>query len=283
MKPYGIIYKVINKTNGKIYIGQTRYTLGKRRAMHNNAAGKIGKCSRSNTPLHRAIAKYGPDNFEWSVVCECNNNEELNELEKFYINEFEALKKNGYNAMPGGGAGPWCQEAKDRASNVRKQIYIDNPELKQIHAKPLFDYRKSLGEVKYKEMQSHNSIQYWKEEENRKRQADMAKNNWKNATEEEKQKRIQGFIEYNEKQKTPEERARKSNIIKNSDAYRNSGHTAKMMEVCAHKIKVTFKNGTTALYDSKSQLMKALKISYNKLNIALQTGNPYNGNKYEQI
>lgn len=176
-----------------------------------------------------------------------------------------------------------CEDAKNRASNTRKQIYVDNPELKQIHAKPLLEYRKRLGEVKYKQIQSYNSRQFWKKEENRKRQANVAKNNWEGATKEEKQKRTQGFIEYNKKQKTLSERARKSNIIKNSKSYRNSQHVAKMMEVCAHKIKVTLKDGTTVVYASKSQLMKALKISYKKLKHALQTGNVYNGNKYEQI
>jgi hypothetical protein len=42
------------------------------------------------------MRKYGVDAFVMSVICECKP-EELNELEAFYIREFNSVTPNGYN------------------------------------------------------------------------------------------------------------------------------------------------------------------------------------------
>ena len=56
---YGIIYKVTNKINGKIYIGQTIRTLKQRKECH------IGESTRNrkNTVFYRAIRKHKKNNF----------------------------------------------------------------------------------------------------------------------------------------------------------------------------------------------------------------------------
>jgi len=46
MKPYGIIYKVTNKSNGKVYIGQTVQGLKQRKNKH------IYTSKRQITNLH---------------------------------------------------------------------------------------------------------------------------------------------------------------------------------------------------------------------------------------
>lgn len=99
---YGVIYKVENKINGKIYIGQTIH-YKKRKLDH------IGEARRqSNSIFHKAINKYGDKNFEWSIIDECDftydneNNSLLDELEKKYIIEYNSLLPNGYNATEGG-------------------------------------------------------------------------------------------------------------------------------------------------------------------------------------
>ena len=96
-KCYGIIYRVTNKINGKMYIGQTVKSLSKRIHSHINIALSGG----DNIYFHKAIKKYGKENFTWSTIAECNSLEELN------IAEIEMIKKyntfsNGYNLTKGG-------------------------------------------------------------------------------------------------------------------------------------------------------------------------------------
>lgn len=99
MKPYGIIYKITNKTNGKCYIGQTIQKLKYRWKSH---------CKKSsNKPqyaINYAIKKYGPGNFIIEQICECNNQFELDNKEIEYIKFYNSIidNKKGYNLTSGG-------------------------------------------------------------------------------------------------------------------------------------------------------------------------------------
>ena len=64
------IYKITNKINGKIYIGQSN-DIERRFKEH------MTKGERSRILLDHAIKKYGPDNFSYEVIEECTE-EELN-------------------------------------------------------------------------------------------------------------------------------------------------------------------------------------------------------------
>ena len=89
-----IIYKVTNKINGKVYIGQTTRTLEKRKWQHLNLARR-----GHNNHFYNAIRKYGEDNFTWEVLCDgIDNKELLNQLERYYITKFDSIK-NGYNMI----------------------------------------------------------------------------------------------------------------------------------------------------------------------------------------
>jgi group I intron endonuclease len=85
------IYKITNKINGKCYIGQS-INIEKRFRDH-----KAPRSLKRNSILSRAIKKYGIQNFEFSIICECKR-EELNEREMFFIKEFAAA----YNMNDGG-------------------------------------------------------------------------------------------------------------------------------------------------------------------------------------
>ena len=60
-----------------------------------------------NSILHKAIRKYGPENFKIEVVEEFDEDKkEWQSLEKFYIKELQSLVPNGYNILEGGDKPP---------------------------------------------------------------------------------------------------------------------------------------------------------------------------------
>lgn len=93
-----IVYKITNKVNGKIYIGQTRSSLHSRWRAHcsagSNARGLAG-----------AVSKYGKDSFYLEVIFETNCREELSKKECEFIKQFNSLAPNGYNLTSGGEGG----------------------------------------------------------------------------------------------------------------------------------------------------------------------------------
>lgn len=89
-----IIYKITNKVNNKIYIGQTVLSLNKRRNQH--------LVCEKETPLYNAIRKHGKDNFTFEVICTALNKSYLNELEAFFIKFYDCMTPEGYNLTSGG-------------------------------------------------------------------------------------------------------------------------------------------------------------------------------------
>ena len=85
------IYKVTNKINGKVYIGQS-VDIGRRWRQHMTAEDDIY--------FHKAIQKYGVENFEWEVIEQCKKSE-LDEREIYWIEYYDSYNK-GYNCTKGG-------------------------------------------------------------------------------------------------------------------------------------------------------------------------------------
>ena len=83
-----IVYKITNHINNKVYIGQTTESLDKRWKRH------CGYQLEDGTYLHKAMKKYGIENFSIEKIVEAKDQKELNELEFFYINQY---KDNCYN------------------------------------------------------------------------------------------------------------------------------------------------------------------------------------------
>ena len=91
------VYAIINRVNGKTYVGQTTRTPMIRFLEHANPA-KRGKKSS----IARAILKEGKQNFCIRVLDICTR-EKLDEREKFWIWQLQAWKaKHGYNRTMGG-------------------------------------------------------------------------------------------------------------------------------------------------------------------------------------
>jgi group I intron endonuclease len=105
-----IIYRSINKHNGKSYIGKTEKTLETRKEWHLSSVKQ-----KSKFAFHRAIAKYGAESFEWVVLDTVNNLDELNNKEKYFIKLFESFGPNGYNMTLGGeGQSGWVPSQETR-------------------------------------------------------------------------------------------------------------------------------------------------------------------------
>ena len=92
----GFIYKITNRVNNKVYIGQTHFTIEHRFKQHI----KNFNIEHRQQPLYKAFAKYGLDNFYVEKVeeVECDK---LNEREMYWIAYYDSFK-NGYNATLGG-------------------------------------------------------------------------------------------------------------------------------------------------------------------------------------
>ena len=95
-----IVYCYTNLVNGKKYIGQTlnpsqRYKSHK--SVHLNE-----KDPEYDSVFHRALRKYGWENFKYEVLIEDDNIDLINNLEIFYIDFYDTQIPNGYIVLPGG-------------------------------------------------------------------------------------------------------------------------------------------------------------------------------------
>lgn len=93
----GYIYKITNKINGHMYIGQTMREPSKRWEHHLYSA-----THGSELHFHCAIRKYGWDNFTKEIIEECNDCD-LNEREIYWISYYNTFSNpNHYNMTAGG-------------------------------------------------------------------------------------------------------------------------------------------------------------------------------------
>lgn len=156
----GKIYKLIDNTNGNIYIGSTIQSLSKRKNQHKE---KRNKCT----------SKYIIENGDYDIILienyPCNSKEELLARERYYIENTECINK----MTPGKTKKEWYQDNRERLlieaknkvkSEERKQYeinyakknkdkinekskiwYENNKEKKQEYDKQLRAYRYSWG------------------------------------------------------------------------------------------------------------------------------------------
>lgn len=153
----GLIYKIQNKNDGKIYIGQTTMTLKARLAKHKEVV------PTSDCHIHRAIRKYGWKSFEVGIVEDHIPNDLLNDREIYWIDYYNSFE-GGYN-MNRGGNGRLVSEAeilelweegntitditnklptkKDTVRQILNEHGISSEEIqhrKAIHKQPQIDY-----------------------------------------------------------------------------------------------------------------------------------------------
>lgn len=136
----GMIYKITDATNGKIYVGQTRkYYKGsngtfklfgpeRRLKKHiSEAVNGRGYC----TKLANAIRNHGAENFSIETLEEVHISK-LNNLETFYISKYNSIQ-NGYNILLGGHQ-PLPDSVKEKVSQSIRQKNRDPEYKKNISA-----------------------------------------------------------------------------------------------------------------------------------------------------
>lgn len=93
----GLIYVVENIINSKKYIGATSLGLSVRKQQHE----KIAENGKTKYYIHRAINKYGKENFIWFVLEDNVPLSIMFEREKYFIEKYNTFD-SGYNITLGG-------------------------------------------------------------------------------------------------------------------------------------------------------------------------------------
>jgi group I intron endonuclease len=132
-KRYCEIYKILNHTTSKIYVGQSvSHILNHKRYRPYGHEGRF-RCHISEAfstkknqshYLNNAIRKYGVGDFTVELIeyCEISN---ADERETHYIKELNSLFPNGYNLKNGGSVFTHSDESKKRVSNGVSKYYKD--------------------------------------------------------------------------------------------------------------------------------------------------------------
>lgn len=131
------VYKITQISTGKLYVGKTIMEFQERYWHH---AWKLAKNIHDNKHLQSAWNKYGSDDFIFETIFISNENDDLFELEKKYIQELGAFP-NGFNMTPGG-------EGKSRPmSEKTKKIIGEKNRLHNIGRKASDETRRKMSQT----------------------------------------------------------------------------------------------------------------------------------------
>lgn len=116
-----ILYVIVNRCNGKMYVGQTSKTIRARWVGHQKDARTL----RHGMLISRAIHKYGPEAFDIFFASLSITQEQIDRVERNSIISLNTLAPYGYNILRGGnGVRP---ETRHRMSESHKG-YVNSAE-----------------------------------------------------------------------------------------------------------------------------------------------------------
>lgn len=117
-----VIYCYTNKVNNKKYVGQTTNALYLRHRQHINDTNNINR-KGFNYPLHKAIRKYGIENFTFEIL-HFADEYSIDLLEIHYIECLNLTNnKFGYNCKNGGSNGnPLFGKSTEEIDNIYSNI-----------------------------------------------------------------------------------------------------------------------------------------------------------------
>lgn len=107
------IYLIVNKANGKTYVGQRK----------SSKEWYEDKYMGSGKLLGLAKKKYGIENFEKFLIQYCYSKEETNKAERFWIAEYRRRCKAEYNIADGGqGGNGEANKGKHRSEETKQKL-----------------------------------------------------------------------------------------------------------------------------------------------------------------
>jgi DNA-directed RNA polymerase specialized sigma subunit len=121
------IYKITDIESGKSYIGKTVRTVEERFTEH-----------KKNHYLFKSIYKKDQYRLVIEVVDQANTEEELNLLEKKYIEEFDTLAPKGFNLCEGGNGGDTSKNIDYK--NRKSRTYIPSILLSEEEEQSIIKY-----------------------------------------------------------------------------------------------------------------------------------------------
>lgn len=112
--PYGVIYCLTCKVNGKVYIGQTTDFKERIRKY------KTLQC-KGQRQLYNALKKHGVDNFLYEIIDTGLSQEDLTQLEDYNMVLSNSRNKlHGYNTRKAGNKGKHSEESRKKMSESGK-------------------------------------------------------------------------------------------------------------------------------------------------------------------
>lgn len=146
------IYEHVSPS-GKRYIGQTCQKLSRR--------WRNGTGYARNEYFYRAIKKYGWDNFQHNIICQCATLDEANNIEAGLIARYKTnLPEYGYNISGGGdGIGRMAESTKKKLSQLRRGKFagVNNPNYGRKHTE---DERARMSAFQKEYFSTHRSPRY---------------------------------------------------------------------------------------------------------------------------
>lgn len=142
------IYKIINKLNGKCYVGK-----------HKTFDGEPFRAYMgSGVAIVEAQRKYWIDNFDKEIIEEIEDDENeliVDERERFWIKELNTISPNGYNIAYGGEGGCYSvsEETKKKISKSstgkpKSKEHIKNMRIAEFTKQYTFEYENGNVEIK---------------------------------------------------------------------------------------------------------------------------------------
>ena len=219
-----IIYKIVNKVNGKKYIGSTIEKTKRWRQHKRNLRGGY----HTNIYLQNAWNKYGGDSFVFNVVEEVNETSDLVQREQYYMDTLEPA----YNIKPKADRSEMSKETKYKIIEANKG-------------------REHSRETRQKMSETHKGKEISQETREKISESLSGKNHpnfGKEIPEETKEK-----ISKSNKGKEMSEEARIKMSESHKDEELSDEHKRKMSEAQKGK-----KNGNSKLTDKKVKIIKHL-------------------------